>query len=121
MADNRRQLGAFGERAAKHYLEKQGYKILKTNFRCPVGEIDIVSQKDDYLVFVEVRTRRGLEFGSPEESITQTKKEKLIELGESYIQQYHDSSVLWRIDVVAIEVGPGGKITLIESIENAID
>ena len=121
MSDNRKRLGAFGERAAKRYLEERGYRILKMNFRCPVGEIDIVSQKDDSLVFVEVRTRRGLEFGFPEEPITPAKKEKLIELAQSYIQEYHDSPVLWRIDVVAIEVGLGGKITRIELIENAVD
>ena len=80
MADSRKKLGAFGERIAGDYLKRQGYEILETNFRCSVGEIDIVARHGDYLVFVEVRTKRNLEFGTPEESITSAKKKKLIEL-----------------------------------------
>ena len=121
MSDSRRQLGAFGERVAKGHLERQGYKILETNFRCSVGEIDIVARDGDCLVFVEVRTRRGGEFGTPEESITLAKKAKLIEIAQYYIQEHQDSSSLWRIDIMAIEIGRGGKISRIELIKNAID
>jgi len=120
MGDNRKQLGDFGERAARGYLQKRGYEIMESNFRCPVGEIDIVARDKDGLVFVEVRTRRGTRFGTPEESITPAKKAKLIELAESYIQQHEGLDLSWRIDVVAIEVGRGGEISRIELIENAV-
>lgn len=121
MSDSRKQLGAFGEREARDYLQKRGYEILESNFRCPIGEIDIVARDEDYLVFVEVRTRRGSQFGTPEESITPAKKGKLIELAQSYIQQHEGLSSSWRIDVVAIEVGRDGGISRIELIENAVD
>ena len=73
----RRDTGILGEKLAKDFLKKRGYNIRETNYRCPEGEIDIVARHKDYLVFVEVRTKTSLEFGSPEESITLTKKERL--------------------------------------------
>ncbi|MCL0089642.1 YraN family protein [Dehalococcoidia bacterium] len=121
MADTRKLMGAFGERAAREYLKKRGYKILETNFRGALGEIDIVAQDGDCVVFVEVRTRRSLAFGTPEESITAAKKARLIKLAQSYIQGHRDPSCPWRIDIVAIEIGQDGKITRIELIENAVE
>jgi putative endonuclease len=114
-------MGAFGERAAREYLKKRGYKILETNFRCALGEIDIVARDGDYVVFVEVRTRRSLVFGTPEESINAAKKAKLIKLGQYYLQAHQDPSSPWRIDIVAIEMGQHGKITRIDLIQNAVD
>ncbi|MBT9163479.1 MAG: hypothetical protein DDT24_00386 [Chloroflexi bacterium] len=121
MADTRKLVGAFGEGAAEEYLKKCGYRILETNFRCVLGEIDIVAREGDSLVFVEVRTRRSLAFGSPEESITAAKKAKLIKLGQYYVQAHQDSPSPWRIDMVAIEMGQSGKITRIDLIQNAVD
>ena len=120
MNDHRKQLGNFGERAATDYLQKRGYTILESNVRCPLGEIDIVARDGDFLVFVEVRTRRGIGFGSPEESITRTKQEKLVALAEFYLQQHDAISAPWRIDVVAIELGRNGKITRMDLIANAV-
>jgi len=120
MTDHRRRLGDFGERAAMDYLQRRGYKILESNVRCPLGEIDIVARDGDFLVFVEVRTRKGIAFGSPEESITSVKREKLIALAESYLRQHDTTSVPWRIDVVSVELGRNGKITRMDLIVNAI-
>jgi hypothetical protein len=69
-AEYKRQLGRRGEDLATAYLRQQGYVILARNWRCPVGEIDIVAREGEILAFVEVRTRRGDRFGTPEESIT---------------------------------------------------
>lgn len=121
MPDNRRRLGEFGESVARTYLEKRGYAILQQNYRCSVGEIDIVAEAGDYLVFVEVRTKRGQQFGLPEESITASKRAKLIELAHSYVQEHANLPELWRIDVVAVEVGKNGSVSRIELIENAVD
>ena len=121
MGDNRKRLGAFGEKVAEDHLKSLGYAILERNFRCPIGEIDIVARDKDYLVFVEVRTKRDRKFGSPEESITLAKKTKLVELAETYLQEHQDSPDLWRIDVVAVEVGRADKISRIEIIENAVN
>ena len=116
----RKELGALGERVAVEYLKKLGYKIRDTNFRCQQGEIDIIAEDKDHLVFVEVRTRTGSQFGTPEESVTPAKKEKLISLAFAYLQTHRDLPPLWRIDVVAIELDQDKKVSRIELIQNAI-
>ena len=73
----RRDTGTLGERLAQDFLRNRGYHILEMNYRCPEGEIDIVTIHEDSLVFIEVRTKKSLEFGSPEESITPAKKERM--------------------------------------------
>lgn len=116
----RKELGATGEKLARDFLKKKGYKIRDTNFRCREGEVDIVARKKDCLVFVEVRTKTGTAFGSPEESITFAKKEKLIASALAYLSQHDDLPESWRIDFVAVELDRNGKATRIEVIENAI-
>jgi len=117
---NRKALGELGERWAREYLEQNGYCIRETNFRCREGEIDIVAQHGDSLVFVEVRTKTGSSFGSPEESVTTAKQEKLVAVALSYLQTHDDLPSDWRIDVVAIEVSPRGRVTRTELIQNAV-
>ena len=118
---NRQEVGKLGEKLAQKFLKKKGYHIRETNFHCPRGEIDIIARQGDYLVFVEVRTKSNLDFGTPEESITQAKKEKLIASSLAYINTQQNLPSLWRIDVVAIEVNDRGKIKRIALIENAIE
>ena len=118
---DRQEVGKLGEKAAQKFLKKRGYRIRETGFRCPHGEIDIIAQKKDYLVFVEVRTKISLDFGTPEESITRAKKEKLIALALTYTSTHQKLPSLWRIDVVAIELDDKGKPKRIELIENAIE
>lgn len=120
MPINRKKLGALGERIAREHIEKLGYRIIETNFRCHEGEIDIIAQDREQLVFVEVRTRRGLNFGSPEESITVSKRRKLIEVANAYLQSHEGLPSSWRIDVVAVELGPGGTVSRVELIQNAV-
>ena len=116
----RKETGALGERLAQDFLKKQGYHIIETNYRCREGEIDIIARDKDYLTFIEVRTKKSLQFGSPEESITPAKKERLRTVAAHY-QQTHDSlPSLWRIDVVAIELNRKDTISRIELIKNAI-
>ena len=114
---NRRRTGTRGERIAADYLKKQGYHIWERNFRCHEGEIDLIAEKDDFLVFFEVRTRRSSSV-TPEESVTPYKIERLIAVAQSYIQSHQDLPPCWRIDVVAVELTPKGKPTRIELIEN---
>ena len=118
---DRQQVGKLGEKAAQEFLRKRGYRIRETGFRCRHGEIDIIAQRKDCLVFVEVRTKSNLEFGTPEESITQAKKERLIASALTYTTTHQDIPSLWRIDVVAIELDDKGKTKRIELIENAIE
>ena len=116
----RRDTGILGEKLARDFLKKRGYRILETNYRCPEGEIDIVAKHRDCLVFVEVRTKRSREFGSPEESITLTKKERLRVIASHYRQARRDSSPSWRIDVVGVDLDRRGKPLRIELTENAV-
>ena len=118
---NRQEVGKLGEKAARKFLKKRGYRIRETGFRCPHGEIDIVAQRKDYLVFVEVRTKSSLDFGTPEESITQAKKRKLIASALTYTNTHQKLPSLWRIDVVAIELDDKRKTKRIELIESAIE
>jgi len=115
----RRDLGAFGERVAAAHLEAKGYRIRARNFRCREGEIDIVAEDGDSLVFVEVRTRRGDAFGSPAESVTEAKERRLLTVARAYLQQHNDVPPNQRIDVVAVKLSRG-RLLAVEHIEGAI-
>jgi putative endonuclease len=118
---DRQEVGKLGEKAAQKFLKKRGYRIRETGFRCRHGEIDIIARQKDCLVFVEVRTKSNLDFGTPEESITGAKKEKLIASALTYTTTHEDIPSLWRIDFVAVELDDKGKTKRIELIENAVE
>ena len=116
----RKETGDLGERLAAAFLQKRGYEIIETNYRCREGEIDIIARQDDILVFVEVRTKKGLGFGSPEESITPGKMAHLRAAAAHYGQDHKNLPPQRRIDVVAVELDKAGKATRLELIENAV-
>lgn len=120
VSSSRRRLGAQGERIAANYLRECGYVIRETNFRCPEGEIDIVAQDGECLVFVEVRTRRGTSLGTPEESITKAKQKRLINLAHAYTQEREGLPQDFRIDVVAVEMAARGNLIRVELIKDAL-
>jgi len=117
---NRRETGIMGEKLARDFLAERGYKILESNYRCPHGEIDIIARDEESLVFIEVRTKTSHEFGSPEESITAAKKEKLRDTAYHYQQTHDDLPQSWRIDFVAVELDARGKPSRIELFQNAV-
>jgi putative endonuclease len=121
MTNARHSLGQRGEDYAAQYLLDHGYALRARNWRCPVGEIDLVTEKDGRLIFVEVRTRRGDRLGTPEESITPAKRAKLIAAAQTYLDEHDQLDWDWRIDVVAIEIGTRGEVTRCTVIENAIE
>jgi len=116
----RHESGQHGERLAAEFLRQRGLPIIAANYRCPHGEIDIIARDGDCLVFVEVRTRQYLGFGHPEESITASKKERLIATSWHYLQSQDMPATDWRIDLVAIELGEDGGCVRIELIQNAV-
>lgn len=116
--DRRKKTGQQGEAVAAAYLERRGYTIVARNWRCQTGELDIVAQQGDTLVFVEVRTRRGQQFGSPEESVTPAKQARLIELAHTWLQQTATAPAVWRIDVIAVRWAAG--LPRINHLENAV-
>ena len=102
-----KELGEVGENLAAFYLEENGYSIVEKNFRCKVGEIDIIASKGKLLAFVEVKSRRSLVFGFPQEAVN-TKKIKYIKRVASYYLsnqmriQRHYSDFSFRFDVIEI-------------------
>jgi putative endonuclease len=97
----------------------QGHELVERNWRCEAGEIDLVTRDGECLAIVEVRARRGRRLGSPEESITEAKRMRLLTLGEAYVQT-HDWHGHWRIDVVAIEMDRRGQVQRLDHYEDAI-
>ena len=120
MTQARRRLGQAGEKLAANHLAHLGYEIVARNYRCPAGEIDLVTRLSGGWVFVEVRTRRGSRFGTPEESVTARKRAHLIASAQHYLQDHDALEADWRIDAVAIVLSPNGRLQRIDVIENAV-
>lgn len=117
----RQRLGDFGERQAALLLERRGHRIVARGWRCPAGELDLVTLDGEELVFVEVRTRRGERLGTPEESIDARKAARLLALGDHFLAAHpeHDGRI-WRIDLVAIVLDPAGRVERATHHENAV-
>ncbi len=111
--------GRYGEQLVVTYLENGGYQIVTTNWRCPVGEIDIVAKKENILVFVEVRSRHAENTEPSFESINVRKQNKLATLANEYIDVHNLDDVNWRIDVVGVAIPHSGD-AVIEHIEDAL-
>ncbi len=100
---NKREIGAVGEREAGEFLQKNGYTILKTNYRVGrLGEIDIIANDNEYICFIEVKTRRTSTFGSPGEAVTKTKQQKIRQIAAIYLTNTRKMDSKVRFDVVEI-------------------
>lgn len=120
-SDRRRALGGFGESAAAAHLSRRGMALVARNWRCPLGEIDLVAREGDQLVFVEVRARRG-EAIAPEETIGPAKARRLAALALVYLQAAGlPEHTPWRIDLVAVVVDAAGRVSRLSHIESAIE
>lgn len=108
---NRRKTGACYEQKAADYLAKSGYRILEMNYRCRIGEIDIVARDGEYVVFCEVKYRSGSRSGNPLEAVDLRKQRVIFRCGEFYLTEHHLMDVPCRFDVIGIE---GERITHIK-------
>ena len=99
-------LGRSGESIAADYLQAKGHVILEVNFRFGHKEIDIISLDGDVLVFTEIKARRSLLFGFPEEAVTIRKQAFLKTAAEYYCQQHPQYTAI-RFDIVSIIMRPG--------------
>lgn len=120
MPDARRVLGQLGEELAARHLQRMGYEILERNYRCPSGEMDIIARDQGRMAFVEVRARRSMAFGTPEESVTPRKQTRLALVARCYLQEKGYADVEWGIDVVAVQFTSRGAVQRIELIRNAV-
>jgi putative endonuclease len=112
-------LGAYGERVAAAHLVDAGMAIVERNWRCDIGEIDILARDGDTLVVCEVKTRRGTEYGTPLEKVTRDKSERLRRLAARWmaLNDVHPGDV--RIDLVAVVRPPRGRAE-VEHVRGAI-
>lgn len=121
MSESRIALGKRGEELAAAYLERVGYRIVERNCRLSVGELDIVAVERGTLVFVEVKTRRGLGFGSPLEAVTPRKQRQISRAAQEYLGRGKLHGKPSRFDVVAVLLAqdegsaPSAEIELIRN------
>jgi putative endonuclease len=121
MSSGRVGLGRRGEELAARALVREGYTLVARNWRCAEGEVDIVARDGEEWVFVEVRTRRGRAFGTPEESLTPAKQERMIAVAQRYLLEQEVGQVVWRLDLVAIELDYAGRLVRLEQLENVVE
>ena len=115
------RLGEWGEAEALRYLETLGYSFIGRNYRVPEGEIDLVMQDGDIVVFIEVKTRISESFGTPEESISKAKRQRLHRAAWAFLQEHDILDASWRIDVVAIEAAPNRTVQRLDHYPGAFD
>ena len=115
---NRKQIGARGETVVRVHLERMGWEILATNFRCRSGEMDLIARARDgeqaTLVFVEVKTRRGSRHGAPIEAVDARKQRRLVAIAQAFLaaRQAGGEEPACRFDVAEVLTGPDGLMTV---------
>lgn len=109
--------GKLGEDMAENFLKRKGYQIIARNFKTKYSEIDLIAEKDKVLIFVEVKTRAGDGFGSPEEAINQEKRKRLKRAAQAFVAFHHWEGSS-RIDAICIVLDKEGEITQFRHHEN---
>ena len=112
------KLGTKGEDIACKYLANQGYFILKRNFKCKSGEIDIIATDKNEMVFIEVKTRRSAKYGAARDAVTPNKRKHIKAATEFYIYKHHLESSYIRFDVIELYLKKG--IFYINHIKNTL-
>jgi len=115
----KKELGKKGEEIALRFLKKRGYRIIKRNYVCKMGEMDLIAKEKDTLVFVEVKTRTSTTFGPPQLAVNSSKQRQLSKVALSFLKEKQIEDMKARFDVVAILLGPKGEE--IELVKDAFD
>lgn len=113
-----RKTGNIGEELAAKYLIKNSYQILERNFHTRFGEIDIICKKKDTIIFIEVKTKTSINYGTPEEMINQNKINKIQKMANVYLttKRLHNYSI--RLDAIAITLDGNGQVQSFNHHEN---
>ncbi|MGE5329718.1 MAG: YraN family protein [Deltaproteobacteria bacterium] len=115
-----KELGKVGEEEARKYLLQNDYTIIKNNYTCKCGEIDIIAQKEEYIIFIEVKTRTNSNYGFPIESISLKKRKSIIKSAKVFLLQKKITDSAVRFDVIEVLTGTGKDSSCnINHIENA--
>lgn len=118
---NNRQIGLIGEQYATEFLESREYLILERNFRTKLGEIDIIARKAEYLVIIEVKSRKTLQYGFPCEAVNYAKQNKIKQVTNLYLSWNNMSNDLVRFDIIEVLLDHKCNPISIELIENAFE
>lgn len=105
--------GNKGEKIAADFLEQKGFNIRQKNYRYKRAEIDLIAQKENLLIFVEVKTRAATNFGLPEDFVDSKKRELIIDAADQYIYEYNWQGEI-RFDIISVLVQPQPEITHFE-------
>jgi putative endonuclease len=106
--DPRSERGGAGEAAALGVYVRRGYRVVARNWRCRLGELDLILMKGDMLVFCEVKSRRGSAFGGGYDAVTWRKRAKVRTLAEAFLQESGARPDVTRFDVASVALGPSG-------------
>ena len=116
--DPRAELGRAGEKSAVRFLRRKRYRIVARNYRCPMGEIDIVALDGATIVFVEVKTRSDREYADPQDAVNAAKQRRLVRAAKVFLQHTRSQGRACRFDIVAVTLD-GQKAYEIEHFVNA--
>jgi len=119
MTTLRQRFGDAGEKAAEDWLLRDGYRVVARKHRCPRGEVDLVLERGELLVFVEVRTRATALFGAPEETVGAAKQRRIVRAARDFLARWRGPPRGARFDVVAVLDRPGTPV--VTHIPNAFD
>ena len=114
-------IGQIGEVKAQEFLKKKGYKIMELNYHTFFGEIDAVAKKDNFIVFIEIKTRASPSLGPPYLSVTSRKQSHIIKNAYFYLKRHGLTDSNWRVDVVSVKLNYRYDVENIEIIENAVE
>jgi putative endonuclease len=118
MGDGRAELGLLGESAAAERYTGRGFRLLARNWRCAAGEVDLIVERGELLVFCEVKTRRSSALGGGYEAVTSVKQRKLRQLAEVFLREHRGGDGAVRFDVASVSVGARGHAS-VELFEDA--
>jgi putative endonuclease len=104
MSAARQEFGELGERIAERWLRRQGWRVLQRRFRSGHRDIDLVMERDGTVAFVEVKARRGSQFGDPVEAVNWNKQKQLVRSASTWIDRHGRPSESYRFDVVGVLV-----------------
>lgn len=119
VSPTRKDKGSAAEEAAASHLKRQGWRIIERNWSCRSGELDIIAEQGEIMLFVEVRSRSGLGYGMPAESIDARKIQQVRRTAEVYLHRFGLSDRQIRFDAVAVMLGRNLEIRSLEHIEDA--
>ena len=121
MDRSRLNIAKIGESLAVKHLKARGCEILAQNYRARRGEIDLIARDGEFIVFVEVKTRRSLRFGLPQAAVTLQKQRQISKVALAYLQAQNLLDAPCRFDVIAIHLSPQLELLRLEQIESAFD